>query len=80
MSRMVKFEGQAYGIRDELYSTESFTVLELADEVMLKGEANRFVAITNDNRLYSIDVFETDTMELLKEDHGKAEITAVRAV
>lgn len=76
MAEYLEFDGQIYRIRQALYSTPEFTVYELIDAVMLNGPV-QFLAVTTDQRLYSIDVFENIDDNILLKDYGYASVVAV---
>lgn len=76
MTEYLEFGGQRYRIRQALYSAPDFTVYELIDAIMLNGPV-QFLAVTTDQRLYSIDVFEGNDENVLLKDYGYASVVVV---
>lgn len=67
------FHGQAHDIQQIAYETDDFVVVELQGCVELNGCQEKYLAVTRDNELYSIDVF-ANPERFLTTAHGAAEI------
>ncbi|MAD46391.1 MAG: hypothetical protein CMH98_15415 [Oceanospirillaceae bacterium] len=70
------FRGQVYNIRQVSYETDDFVVVELADGIEFNGHQEQYLAVTQNNELYSIDVYG-DPEAFLTTLHGCAEIQPV---
>lgn len=69
----LSFYGQAHNIQQIAYETDEFVVVELQGCIKLNGCLEKYLAITRDNELYSIDVF-ANPERFLTTAHGIAEI------
>lgn len=71
---VLEFQNQHYRIRQGLYQASGYTVYELIDPVTLGGRSTLFVAVTKENQLYSIKVFEGHDDDVLITCYGDASI------
>lgn len=69
----LSFGGQIYGISQISYEADDFIVVELRECISLNGHKEQYLAVTQNNELFSIDVY-ADPGEFLTQSHGYAEI------
>lgn len=69
----LSFHGKTHDIQEIAYEADDFVVVELQDCIELNGCQEKYLAVTRDNELYSIDVF-ANPERFLTTAHGTAEI------
>ncbi len=72
----LSFCGQTHAINQISYETDDFKVVELQDGIELNGYQEQYLAVTRDNKLYSIDVY-AGPEAFLTSAHGYARIESM---
>lgn len=56
----LKFQSQTYRIRQESVATDNFAIYELIDPITLGERSTLFIAVTQENLLYSVNIVENN--------------------
>ncbi|MBB1488808.1 hypothetical protein [Oceanospirillum sediminis] len=71
--RVIAFHDQIFQVEQILFQVREFRVFELKDKACLSSRSMKYLAVTKDNQLYSIDILN-GPKNLLAEHLGKARV------
>lgn len=69
----IAFKGSMHKVEQIAYETDDFVVYELQDHIRLDGKDEKYLAVTQQASLYTIDVF-AGSKGLLTNCHGSVSI------